>query len=71
MILNEKFKFVFALSVIDYNVKYRLMLKKAWSFVGKGGYLICTFRLTNSKSAFEKRQCLKLFLSPPRTKRVF
>ena len=53
--LNEKFKFVFALSVIDFNVKYKLMLKKAWSFVNKGGYLICTFRLTNSKSAFEKK----------------
>jgi len=54
--LNEKFKFVFALSVIDFNVKYKLMLKKAWSFVDKGGYLICTFRLTNSKSAFEKKK---------------
>ena len=49
--LNKKFDFVFAFSVIDWNVKYKLMLKKAWSYVDKGGYLICTFRLTNFKSA--------------------
>ena len=54
--LNKKFKFVFAFSVIDWNVKYKLMLKKAWSFVDENGYLICTFRLTNSKSAFDKKK---------------
>ena len=53
--LNKKFDFVFAFSVIDWNVKYKLMLKKAWSYVDKGGYLICTFRLTNFKSALKKK----------------
>lgn len=47
---KNTFNYVFSLSCMDWNNNYLKMLKKAWSYVNEGGFLIATFRLTDKKS---------------------
>lgn len=46
----ESFDFVFSLSCIDWQLNLDVMLKKAWSMVKPGGYLVASFRLTQEPS---------------------
>ena len=46
----ESFDFVFSLSCIDWQLNLNVMLKKAWSMVKPGGYLVASFRLTQELS---------------------
>lgn len=49
------FDIVVSLSCIDWNMEPDAMLRKAWSFVGKGGQLVVSVRLSNEEGISEIR----------------
>jgi trans-aconitate methyltransferase len=48
-LMGEEFSSVFSLSCVDWNVQFLEMLNAVWNHVKPGGYLVATFRLTDSK----------------------